>query len=71
MAQVTAHGKVQGSVIELEKPVPGLDGRRVKVIVEEVPAEEVVLSTEEHAALWREWVERGPQGPIGDEDAGT
>jgi hypothetical protein len=30
---------------------------------------EAQLSAEEQAELWRQWVEKGPQGPISDEDA--
>lgn len=30
--------------------------------------EEVELSAQEQADLWREWAEGGPQGPIPDED---
>jgi hypothetical protein len=32
-------------------------------------AGEIQLSAEEQAELWRQWVEKGPQGPIPDEDA--
>ena len=28
------------------------------------------LTAEEHAALWRTWVDSGPQGPIEDDDEG-
>ena len=31
--------------------------------------DEIELTPEEHAELWRQWVKNGPQGPISDEDA--
>ena len=35
----------------------------VRVVVEDADKE---LSREEHARLWGDWVENGPQGPIED-----
>jgi Arc/MetJ family transcription regulator len=32
-------------------------------------SEETTLSAQEQAELWRQWAERGPQGPISIEDA--
>lgn len=32
-------------------------------------SEETTLSAREQAKLWRQWAERGPQGPISIEDA--
>ena len=61
-------GRLHGTTITLDAPVPRLDGHRVRVIVEDAD-EEAALSPEENARLWGEWVARGPQGPIevGDE----
>ncbi|MBI4702545.1 MAG: hypothetical protein HY744_15605 [Deltaproteobacteria bacterium] len=39
---------------------------RIVVLVGETE----VLTEEQHAQLWRIWMERGPQGAIGDEEAG-
>lgn len=53
-------GIVHGKVIELDEAVPGLEGRRVRVVVQ----------AEEPASLdaWDAWVKSGPQGPIEDDD---
>jgi len=48
-------GLLHGNTITLETTVP----------IEE----KIELSAQEQAELWREWAERGPQGPIPDEDA--
>ncbi len=58
----TKTGLVHGSTIELEGPVPELEGRRVRVVLEAV--DEVRISADEQRALWQAWVARGPQGPI-------
>jgi hypothetical protein len=60
----TKTGLVHGRTIELEGPVPELEGRRVRVVLE--PVDEIQLSAEEQRALWQSWVERGDQGPIED-----
>jgi hypothetical protein len=63
MADAATKGMLRGRTVTLDEPVPGLDGRRVHVILE--PADdEVELRPDEQAAAWREWVEHGPQGPI-------
>lgn len=61
-------GRLQGNTITLESTIPPLEGKRVHVLVEPIE-EEIELSVKEQAELWREWAERGPQGPISDEDA--
>jgi hypothetical protein len=61
-------GRLQGKTITLETTVPPLEGKDVRVLIEPLE-EEIELSPEQHAELWREWVRRGPQGPISDEDA--
>jgi hypothetical protein len=67
MADAAVTGLLQGKTITLDAPVPPLDGQRVHVII--TPANEAAeLSREEQARLWEEWVRRGPQGPIEDDD---
>lgn len=58
-----ATGTVEGRTITLDEAVPALEGRRVHVVIEPV-LENRRLSREENLALWREWVERGDQGPL-------
>ena len=62
-------GVVHGRQVELEGPVPNLEGRRVRVRLELLEGEHT-LSAAEQAQLWREWVESGPQGPIEADDDG-
>ncbi len=62
-------GIVQGRRVELENPVPGLDGKRVRVRLD-LLKEHRKLSSAEQAEVWREWVESGPQGPIEDDSNG-
>lgn len=61
-------GLLHGNTITLDTTIPPLEGKRVHVLVESLE-EEMELSVEEQAKLWQEWSERGPQGPISDEDA--
>lgn len=58
-------GVVHGKVIELDEPVPGLEGRRVRVVVE--PVDEPTADRVEQQRAWEEWAARGPQGPIDDD----
>lgn len=58
----TLKGLLHGNTITLEETVPPLEGQRVHVLIE--PIEETLLSAQEQAKLWRQWAERGPQGPI-------
>ena len=60
-------GTLHGNTITLDSAVPPLEGRRVRVVIEPLEEVEVVLSPEMQAQLWRTWMERGPQGPL-DED---
>lgn len=67
MADASVTGLLQGNTITLDTPVPPLDGRRVRVII--APADEdAALSADEQARCWDEWVRKGPQGPIEDDD---
>ena len=61
-------GRLEGKTITLETTVPPLEGKEVRVLIEPLD-DEIELTPEQHAELWREWVRRGPQGPISDEDA--
>jgi len=58
-------GVVHGNVIELDEAVPGLEGRRVRVVVE--PVDEAPEDRVEQQRAWVAWVARGPQGPIEDD----
>ncbi len=60
----TLTGVVKGSTIALDKNVPELDGKRVRLVVEPADGTDAVV---ENAALWRDWIERGPHGPIENE----
>src|SRR5437016_13728547 len=47
-----------------ENPATATSAFAVRVVLETV--EEQRLSTQQQRELWREWVERGPEGPIED-----
>jgi len=64
----SATGKLLGNIITLDDPLPSLDGKRVRVVLEPVEESEKTLTTEEQQHLWQEWVERGQQGQLEDED---
>lgn len=66
MAQALT-GTLNDGTITLDSPeeLTG-DGQRVRVLVEPLDSATGDLSREEHAQLWNEWVENGPQGPIDD-----
>ncbi len=57
-------GTLHGNTITMDLVVPPLEGRRVRVVIEPLDEGEVTLTPNQQAQLWREWVERGPQGPI-------
>ncbi len=56
-------GRVHGASIELDAPLPQLEGKRVLVLVE--PDESA--SAREQQQAWDEWIRRGPEGPIEDD----
>ena len=58
-------GLLRGTTIELEDPVPEMEGKRVRVLLEPLDDEQR-LAAEEQRDAWRQWVEQGPQGPIED-----
>lgn len=61
-------GRLHGNVITLDAPVLLPEGQLVRVLIEPLEAGEIELDPEMQAKLWREWVERGPQGPIEEEE---
>jgi hypothetical protein len=61
-------GWLHGNTIILETEAPPLEGKRVRVKIEPAEDSEAVLSPEEQARLWQEWMDRGPQGPVELED---
>jgi len=63
MMTTPLRGLVHGSSIELEAPLPHLEGKRVLVLLE---PDELPLAAEEQRRAWQEWAERGAVGPIGD-----
>lgn len=67
MSPLTATGLLHGSTIELDTPVPPLEGRRVRVLLESVDPTETELSEENLAQLWQDWASHGPQGPMDEE----
>ena len=58
-------GVVHGKVIELDEIMPGLEGRRVRVVVE--PLEETATDPVELRRAWDAWAARGVEGPIEDD----
>ena len=58
-------GVVHGNVIELDEAVPGLEGRRVRVVVE--PVDDAPEDRAEQQRAWEAWAARGPQGPVEDD----
>lgn len=61
-------GLLHGNTITLDGAVPPLEGRRVRVMIEPLEDKDAPFSRERQQELWQEWSERGPQGPIEDED---
>ena len=58
-------GVVHGKVIELDEVMPGLEGRRVRVVVE--PLEVTATDPVELRRAWEAWAARGVEGPIEDD----
>ncbi len=54
-------GVLHGKVIELDEPVPSLDGCRIRIVLER----EVDIVPPE---AWAVWATAGPQGPIEDDE---
>ena len=66
--RAVATGTVRGRVITLDAPVPGLEGRRVRVLLSPADDLEAPLNLEQNEMLWTEWIERGEHGPLDDEE---
>lgn len=60
-------GRLHGVTITLDAPVPPLEGKRVRVVVEPVEDADANLTDDQQIELFKKWVEEGPQGPIADE----
>jgi len=58
-------GVVHGKVIELDEVMPGLEGRRVRVVVE--PLDETATDPVELRRAWDAWAARALEGPIEDD----
>lgn len=63
-------GVLHGATITLDAPIPPLDGRRVRVVIEPETesGKDRELSPDQNAVLLRDWAQRGPQGPIDDDE---
>lgn len=57
-------GRVHGSVIELDAPVPDLEGQRVRVLVEAVDEPDTVALRR----AWDDWLSKSGDGPLTDDD---
>jgi hypothetical protein len=62
---VPLRGRVRGASIELEAPVPQLEGQHVLVVLQAM--DEEILSAAAQRAAWTEWERRGSDEPIEDE----
>jgi len=61
-------GVLHGQTIELDQAVPPLEGRRVRVLIEPLEESDIALTPEAQEQLWQAWIEKGPQGPIEEDD---
>lgn len=61
-------GRLTGRTILLDSEVPPLDGMTVHVLIESAEEEDLSIRPEDQARLWQEWVARGPQGPMAEDD---
>lgn len=61
-------GEVHGATVDLERPLPLLEGRRVRLVVLPEAIADIELSPEENLALWRKWISSGPQRAIGEDE---
>ncbi len=55
-------------MIRLDSEIPPLDGKRVHVMIDPIEESEIELSPEEQIRLWQEWVAKGPQGAIAEDE---
>jgi hypothetical protein len=56
-------GRVHGSVIELDAPVPDLEGQRVRVLVEAVDEQD----PDALRRAWDAWLSKADDGPLPDD----
>ena len=61
-------GIVHGNIVTLDRSVPPLEGKRVRVQLEPIASADIQLTAEEQQRLLQEWAERGPQGPLEGND---
>jgi hypothetical protein len=62
-------GQVHGRMITLDQEIPSLEGQRVRLMIEPVGDDvNTELAADAQAQLWQQWTERGPHGPIADDD---
>jgi len=66
MAGAAVTGIRRGNTITWDRPVPPLEGQRVRIVIA-LADEDVELAAGEHTKAWNEWVTSGPNGPIEDE----
>ena len=65
---MTLTGRLHGNQITLEENPAQLEGRLLRIVVEPIEDPELQLSPEEQRAALNAWIERGPQGPLEDDD---
>ena len=66
MANAASTGVLHGNTITLDAPVPPFEGQRVRVLIARAD-DSAPLSSAEQASAWAQWIDHGPQGPIGDD----
>ena len=59
-------GLLRGRTIELDAPLPVLDGRRMRVMIGPADPDDTSFTPEQHGEMWAEWVARGDHGPLED-----
>jgi hypothetical protein len=65
---MTLTGRLQGNLITLEEKPVQLEGRLLRIVVEPIEDAELQLSAEQQREALNAWIERGPQGPLPDDD---
>ena len=67
---LSGSGTIHGNVITLDQPLVALDGKRVRVVIVPIEDADLALDSNAQTRLWKDWIQRGPKGPIEDDDAG-
>ena len=57
-------GRVHGRIIELDAPVPDLEGQRVRVLVEAVDEPDTAVLRR----AWNDWLSKAEDSPLTDDD---